>query len=143
MKNILLFTIIVSLLSCTSKEEELKKIDVFNEVEINNFMKSFLENNKVEENQSSINLKSTPKFIGNRLDIDPNVLKYNGYIISRKEFDALFSEGDRHFIQKQADDRKNYVAIQKYFDQKILNADSLKDENLSFTLNIVRFSSHC
>lgn len=129
-----LFTILLLLFfSCnkkTSAENNFENIDVYNEQQINYFLQSFFNNlNAKEDILSEIN---RAQFCGNILSKSSELSSSEKWLISKKQVDSLFTKEDLAFIREQVSDKKKYVIYQKNLKQKILNSDSLREENLRF-----------
>ena len=126
MKQIILLISIFSLFSCQKRKE----IDVFNNDEINNVISELLQNTDSES--SLIFIKNT-KYIGNELSKDSLILKNKNFMISKVKLDSLISPEDWKFIKDQIEDKRKYFINESNFSQKVLNSDSLKNENLKFS----------
>lgn len=129
MKAILSTLLVIILISC-NKPNDFENIDVYNERQINNFVKSLI--NNLSENNEVI-LEQQPKFCGNKLEKSRILLFPEKWIISKNQRDSLFTKEDLSFINQQINDEKQYFVYKETVSQKILNSDSLKTENLKFS----------
>lgn len=130
-----IFTLLFLLFSCKNDEGKLMKIDIFNENDLNNFIHVFLENQNQKDKKNAFFATERTQFLGNKLSINLILSDRKNWHITKKEFDSLVSEEDWNYIKLQIEDKKDYFLKQKNFKQKLINSDSLRNENIKFSDN--------
>ncbi|MCX8532139.1 hypothetical protein [Chryseobacterium luquanense] len=129
------FVIITLLLfSCNKRghhDNKFENIDVFSEEQINNFTQFFIEN--LDNKNDLFSFVKNTKFYGNKLEKNAILLKPERWIITKAQQDSIFSSEDLIFVKKQTTDKKEYSLNRKNFKKKIINSDSLRNENKKFS----------
>ncbi|MCU7617892.1 hypothetical protein NZ698_11850 [Chryseobacterium sp. PBS4-4] len=129
------FVIIIFLLfSCTKRDydhNEFENINVSDEEQVNNFIQFFIEN--LDDKNDILSLMKNIKYYGSKLEKDSILLKPERWLITKTQRDSLFTDEDLVFVRQQIIDEKDYSFQRKNFRQKIVNSDSLKNENIKFS----------
>ncbi|KQT15461.1 hypothetical protein ASG31_14430 [Chryseobacterium sp. Leaf404] len=130
-KNVILILLI--LISCNEKNygnNHFEDLDIYNEKQINNFLQFFLKN--LDDKDDFSLMLSNTKFCGNRLDKDSVLHQPEKWLVTKSQSDSLFTGEDMVSIKEQLNDKRNYVILKENVEQKILNSDSLRAENIKF-----------
>lgn len=134
----LFFLLCISIISCTKENLVVKKpesINIFDEKDINEIVFSILNNEKSFGSDNFKHIEAT-KYISKNFVINSLILYTKTLGASFNELNSYLKADDWTFIAEQLNDKKQYLISSQYFRQKPLDLDSLKTENIRFSVQM-------